>query len=426
MEVTELRKIYQIDKDRLHNHYKRIKNQFQNLSPIEIVAKFLVNRSIGNTTDDVLGLLNHFKDRIADDKEILDLAFEWIRAQKVRLEYKKYLIRAQYHDDINLAIDDCIVEFFLEHDKYLRKLCKEDVLEFEISALYETFFNPYDIETFDINNILERFRNKVPTIFKENHKIDTRIVTLRAGLSQIIKEDYERVLKDRKEEVKTKDLSRTPHFRPKKEEISEFNGTLLERMIKTFCFKKEQLGTKEIEDSVKNLLASYLKFGSFYNYEEFKEILIKSLAEFMNAGLTDNLKPSHPKGVLETLISKALEEFREIHQIKILDGLAWVNDLKPVLKKFVTKFVDELFKPKKAPFSPEIIEKEPPEKEKLKEEKPSDEIDFSVIFNIDLEVEEYRNKLEKLLETSKHTSIEKRNIIRMKVQEFKMEKRKNF
>ena len=129
---------------------------------------------------------------------------------------------------------------------------------------------------------------------------------------------------------------------------------------------------------------------------------------------------------LETLISKALGEFREIHQIKILDGLAWINDLKPVLKKFVTKFVDELFNPKKAPFSPEIIEKEPPEKEKPKEEKPSDKIDFSVIFDIDLEVEEYRKKLEKFLETSKHSSIEKRNIIRMKVQEFKMEKRKNF
>ena len=107
------------------------------------------------------------------------------------MEYKKYLIRAQY-SNLKLAVDDCIFLFFLNYDKYMRKLLKNNIKEYDISALYEIFFATFDAKNFNISQILERHKNKVPTIFKENQRIDTKIMTLRAGLSEIIKKDYER------------------------------------------------------------------------------------------------------------------------------------------------------------------------------------------------------------------------------------------
>ncbi len=126
MECIVFEKRYKIDKERLISYYSRIKRQFKDQDQLSMIAKFLVNQSIGSSYEDIYGILLYFKDKIINGKGLLDFAIEWIRAQKIRLEYKKYLIRAQYpQNNLALAIDDCIFRFFLDIDKYLRTLMKK-------------------------------------------------------------------------------------------------------------------------------------------------------------------------------------------------------------------------------------------------------------------------------------------------------------
>ena len=425
MEDENLTERYKIDRDRLYGYYERIKNQFAHKSDVGIVAKFLINRSIGNKETDVEKVLNYFNDKIIEGKNILDFAFEWIRAQKIRLEYKKYLIRTIYpNDDINLAIDDCIILFFLGYDKYLRTLLKNKINEHEISALFEIFFSPYEIKTYDINNILKNYSDKVPTIYIENERIDTNIVSLRLGLSNVIKSDYEGVIRSRLESKQSKEIKFGKVSAVKKEEeIREFNGTNLERILKTYCFNRKELEPKVIESAVTNFLTSYFMFGKFYEYDEFNEILADALAEYVNLGLTDRFKKNYPVDTLVEIINERLLKFRSIHQIKKLDGVAWINDLKPVLKRFIINFTENLFEQKEKEIPDELVE-EPPIEKVQKEVEVIDGVNFSEVFDLNLDVDEYRNKLEVLLVNSNKGMIERRNIIRQKVQEFIIQKRK--
>ena len=338
MEEINLEEMYDIDKDRLIKYYERIKNQISNLDPIKIAAKFLNNQSIGDSIDKVYNILDYYKDKIK--KNILDFAFEWIRAQKIRLEYKKYLIRAQY-SDYELAIDDCAFLFFVKYDKYLRTILKDDVKEFEISALYEIFFIPFQISSVNITNLLERHRNKILTLFKESKRINTSLITLRLALEQIIKSDYDGVLLSRREEAQKKDIMGTKTNVSQNRYI-EFNGTLLERMIKTYCFNKREIKLADIDNGIVSFLNSYFKFGKFYDYNEFEEKLKNSLAEYINNGLTERYKKPDSLEFLRKLITDVLSEFRMVHAIKKLDGAAWVNDLKSLLKNFFIKFINEL------------------------------------------------------------------------------------
>jgi len=147
MEKLSVQEIYKIDKQKLLRYYERIQNQLKNSGPTQIITKFLVNQSIGSNNDEVYETLLYFKSLLAEGKELLDLAFEWIRAHKIRLEYKKYLIRAQYPQNyISLAVDDCIFQFFLEYDNYIRSILRMDTKEHNFSALYEIFFSPYESE----------------------------------------------------------------------------------------------------------------------------------------------------------------------------------------------------------------------------------------------------------------------------------------
>jgi len=188
MEEINLEQVYKIDKVRLHGYYERIKNQYSDLDPLQIIAKFLNTQSIGEYVNDIFSVLNYYKAKIK--KSILDFAFEWIRAQKIRFEYKKYLIRAQF-PNYELAVDECIHRFFLKYDRYIRKLLKDDIKEYEISALYEMFFIPFDTMKFNITSILNKNKSKVPTIYRETKRLDTKIMTLRSALSEIIRNDYE-------------------------------------------------------------------------------------------------------------------------------------------------------------------------------------------------------------------------------------------
>ncbi|TFG01997.1 MAG: hypothetical protein EU542_05930 [Promethearchaeota archaeon] len=344
MEDVEIERLYKIDKKRLSNYYNRIKNQSRDNNPIKIMTKFLVNQSIGSSHEEVHDTLKYFSQYLAEGKSLLDLGFEWIRAQKIRLEYKKYLIRAQYpNNDLCLAVDDCIYRFFYQYDRYIRKLFKKEIREHNISALYDIFFSPFDRKSLNIEDILNRHLHIIPTHYCGKYKIDTSIMTLREGLSNIIVKDYEDVLFSRKEEEKK---SETIDFDQEKKahEISiEFNGSNLERLIKTYCFRKVEIEPKALESAITNFLTSYFKFGTFYIHEEFKENLIRSLAEYINSGLTGDLKNSYTVDRLMQYITYEMKDFINIESDKKLDGSAWINDLKPILGKFIKILLITLF-----------------------------------------------------------------------------------
>ncbi len=335
MECIEFENRYKIDKERLISYYNRIKRQFKDQDQLSMIAKFLFNQSIGSSYEDNYGILLYFKDKITIEKSLLDFAIEWIRAQKIRLEYKKYLIRAQYpENNLALAIDDCIFRFFLDIDKYLRTLMKKNIQEYNFSALYEIFFSPYDTKNLNIEDILLRHMHNVPTHFQGSNKINVNTIILRSALSNIIVKDYEDVLFSRKEE-EAKQLNEK--IKSKKEIIYEFKGSLLERMIKTYCISKKQIVPSEIEKAVSQFLSSYLRFGSFYKFAEFKDNMTKCFAEDIICGLTDNKKNQIQKNHLESAITNALLEFNKMNYASELDGLALKNDLTPILKDIVIR-----------------------------------------------------------------------------------------
>jgi len=343
MEKSDFKKLYKIEKDKLLRYYERLRNQFKNLGPSQIVARFLINQSIGSNYNDVYEILLYFRDKIVEGKELLNLAFEWIRAQKIRLEYKKYLIRAQYpHNNLSLAVDDCIFRFFLEYDNFIRKLLKEDIREYNFSALYEIFFGPYELKNLNIKDILERHIHNVPTHFQGMEKINTNIIILRSGLSVIIVKDYENVLFSRSEEKVRKELKfkKSGFVHAKNEE--RFNGLLLDRLIKTYCVRKIEISHKEIENAVSQFLSSYFKFGKIYNFDDFKELLVQNLAEDLTSALSERLRRENHLENVKRALFNIMSSFRRVNKVGRLDGLAWKNDLTPILKNFMTKFINNL------------------------------------------------------------------------------------
>lgn len=343
MENLNIDEIYKIEKDKLFRYYERIQGQFKDSGPTQVVGKFLVNQSIGSTYNDVYDTLLYFRDKLADGKELLDLAFEWIRAQKIRLEYKKYLIRAQYpHNNLSLAVDDCIFKFFLEYDRYIRNLLKKDIREYNLSALYEIFFSPYESKNLNIQDILERHIDNVPTHHHEMEKINTNVIILRSGLSIIIVKDYEDVLFARKEERFKKELKFKKTTTYETELESKFEGLLIERMIKTFSISKKEISEKEIENAVSQFLSSYFKFGNLYNFEDFKDLLIQNLAEDIFSGLSEKLKKANTLESIKYLALNVITIFSKIIKSKKLDGMAWKSDLIPFLKEFIIRFINNL------------------------------------------------------------------------------------
>lgn len=343
MEELDFKELYNIEKDKILRYYERLKNQFKNLDQIQIVAKFLVNQSIGSDYKDVLNTLIYFSDKIEDDRDLLDLAFEWIRAHKIRLEYKKYLARAQYpFNDLSLAVDECIFKFFLKYDKYIRKLLKNDIREYNFSALYEIFFSPYDSNNLNIKDIIDRHIDKVPTYFQGLEKQNTNIIVLRSGLSVIIVKDYENVLFARKEE-KLKKQQKFKKIETVSNELqNKFNGLLLERIIKTYCVRKIDIPHKEIENAVSQFLSSYFKFGTIYHFDDFKNLLIQNLSEDIVFSLSEKYRKANAFDNIKRSISNTINSFIKINKVRKLDGLAWKNDLTPVLKNYITKFINTL------------------------------------------------------------------------------------
>jgi hypothetical protein len=343
MEDSYFEKFYKIEKDKLLRYFDRLKNQFKNLGPSQIMARFLTNQSIGSSYNDVYETLLYFKDKIADGKDLLELAFEWIRAQKIRLEYKKYLIRAQYpYNNLSLAVDDCIFRFFLEYDKYIRNLLKVNIREYNFSSLYEIFFSPYETENQNIKEILEKHIHNVPTHYQDVEKINTNVIILRSGLSNIIVKDYENVLFSRREEKERKKLKFKKTNVVASNNIEQFNGLLLERLIKTYCVRKIEISNKEIENAVSQFLSSYFKFGRIYDFDDFKELLVQNLAEDLISALSGKLKTIKSLDNVKRTLFNIMSSFHRVNKVQKLDGHAWKNDLTPVLKNYMSKFISSL------------------------------------------------------------------------------------
>ena len=233
MEDIEFENIYKIDKVRLSQYYERIKNHDNGKSSIEHITHFLINQSIGSSFEEVFDTLKYFEDKIVESQGLLDLAFEWIRAQKIRLEYKKYLIRAQYPtNDLCLAVDDCLYRFFLSYDEYIRNLFKKDIREHNFSALYEIFFNTFDEKSLIIEDIVQKHIHNIPSHYYGSNKINTNVMTLRQGLSNIIVKDYVNVISARKEEESLNTISVSKKTSHANQLGDEFDGSNQERIIK--------------------------------------------------------------------------------------------------------------------------------------------------------------------------------------------------
>ncbi len=418
METKEFENTYKIDKDRLVPYLERIQNQYGGLSQTQILSKFLHNQSIVNSEQFATIVLDFFKDKLAGKYNLTDFAFEWIRAKTIRLDYKKNLTRSQY-PKLEVAIDDSIFLFFIEYDKYIRILLNPEIKEYEISCLYEIFFSPPESEFLDMEENLVKHKMKVPTMFKESTRVDTSIMTLRASVSQIVENDYKMRSVGISEENHLQNNETPQVSKPiNGTKKGEFSGAALERLMKNYCFSKKQAKTQEILNASTQFLSTSLKFGVFYRFEDFKVSLIEKLAEYLHSGLTDKYKESFSLDRVKTLVSNVVVEFRRINQITVLDGLAWINDLKSVLKKIFETLLELLETPNE-----ELLTKRSPASNNQDSSIPSNS-DFGALFDLTMEVEDFRKKIEYSLSDSKLSTIEKNVLIRTKVQEFQTQKRR--
>lgn len=421
MEIKEFKQQYRINRNQLLGYYERTKNRLHDKEEVEVIANFLKHQAIIELNiKDITYILNYFAKLLKKNQDLLEFALEWIRANEIRLKYKKYLITTRYpKDDYTIAIDDCISRFFLDYDKYIRDFFIE-IKEHELSALFNVFFNRADVKSRTFDEILEWHQEKAPTIFEDDIQINTNIIALRSGLSQIIIQDYQDVLSSREKEQQVKEEKRVKTFKDEIREVGEFQGLLLERMIKTYCISKTKLAAKEIENVIGQFLTSYFKFGVFYDYDEFKDQLIHSFARDLHEGLTPAYKRKFELNELKELVTDIMNEFRAINKIKVLDGSAWKNDITKYLRKFLLVFTDNLFEPKSKIIKPTKL-RQVVQEFKDEEEGP----DFRALFDLNLEIEEYREQLEASLENSEYGFVKKQSIIRSKIQEFTMEKRRN-
>jgi hypothetical protein len=358
MEETELEDLYKIDRDRLIDYYQRIEKRAKDKNKIHTIANFLEYESIGSSQKVVKDVLTYYQEKIVNRKEVLDFAFEWIRAHKIRLKYKEYLVRSQF-DNYELALDDCIFLFFLPYDDYIRSLLKDEVKEFEISTLYEVFFNSYSDQNLDFNKILEKHRKRVPTVYCENKKVNINIITLRSGLSEVILDDYNATVNKSNKIEKAKKESSQSSFqyhnfsltrnkinskggKVQEKKDGQFSGALLERLLKSCCISKNEIPKNEIENAISQFLSSYFKFDNTYKLMDFKDQLIESLASDIIDGLTTTEKESFTFSNVKNQIKDVLFDFVEKNEVKNLGGIAWKNDLTPLLTNFLMDFMNQI------------------------------------------------------------------------------------
>ena len=194
MEKIDISQIYKIEEERLVEFFERLKRTYSDATMIDIVIKLLENEAIVSDTDRTREILSYYNPKLKEGITLKDFAFEWIRAQKIFSEYRKYLNSSNY-PSYEVAIDDCIFLFFLEYDSIIRELFNSEIKEFEISLLYDFFFNSENLEYLDLDLIIEKHKIKCPTVYEGTERIKTKIYTLQQGLGEIILSEYEKGLK---------------------------------------------------------------------------------------------------------------------------------------------------------------------------------------------------------------------------------------
>ncbi len=189
--------LYKINRERFLDNYRVTENILKGTekNKVKIIAQWLVdNQSVGPSQESNVEIINYYSKYLKKDKTLLDFALEWIRAQKIRSRYMLHLIKTHFpSDNSNLVIDYFISSFFIKYNKILRDLFKDTIQEYELSALLEIIFASEREQNFIFENHMEKHKNnpQCPTLFKGSERIDTSILTLRSGLANIIKRDYE-------------------------------------------------------------------------------------------------------------------------------------------------------------------------------------------------------------------------------------------
>ncbi len=345
MQIVEFNKQFKLDEKRLLQYLERIKKQFSSLNQIQLVRKFLENQSIGSLFN-IESVLSYYEDKLREEKTIVEFAFEWIRANEIHLEYKRHLSITQF-TNYNSAIDDCIFYFFLPYDNYIRRLFIEDTQEHEISTLYEVFFNTGGTtQKVSFTSILKKHKLIVPTLYQNEERINTNIITIRAGVGPIIKNDYEALVESlsisKGKESKMKALIKEDNN--KKLEKKEFKGLQLINLVKAFKISKDEFSPREVERAIGQFLSSYFEFGVLYSHNDFIELLVRRLSEDINYACPNDVKQHYTVEKLSKMITDELYEFNEENSSKKLDGIAWKNDLLPILSNLLTRFLLNLKK----------------------------------------------------------------------------------
>ncbi|MFX1571081.1 MAG: hypothetical protein ACFFCV_22305 [Promethearchaeota archaeon] len=335
MEEIQFNKLYEINKERISSNFQRIQNLNTNLNLEEVIAQFLYNQSIGIQKGQILEILKYFQNKLSNNKELLDFAFEWIRANKIRLDYKKYFTLNDYNSYTS-ALDDVIFLFFLKYDKFLRALFKSNMKEYEFCTLYQIIFNLKQSESFNFSALLKENKSKVPSIIIHGEKIDITIHILREGLSDMIKNDYNEGLPS---EVKIIDYGKKTKIENAIDR--DFDGTMVERLIKFYCFQRRSIDKKELTIAINQFLSSYFQFNLFYEFNKFKEKLVSSFIDYIYSGLTEKYA-NQPILSLNNEFFLALDEFEKNLKQPTLNGKAWIHDLRPILQSFIEKFVSGL------------------------------------------------------------------------------------
>jgi len=194
MENLDISQVFKIEEKRLLKFFERMKRTYSDSSLVEIVAKFLENEAIASDSERTREILKYYEGKLEEGKSLKDFAFEWIRAHKIFREYRKHLNSANY-PSYEIAIDDCIFLFFLKYDSILRDLFTPEIKEFEVSLLYDLFFNSENLEDLDFDFLIEKHKVKCPTVYEGNERVKTRIYTLQQGLGEIILSEYEKGLR---------------------------------------------------------------------------------------------------------------------------------------------------------------------------------------------------------------------------------------
>ena len=79
-----------------------------------------------------------------------------------------------------------------------------------------------------------------------------------------------------------------------------------------------------------------------YNFDDFKELLIQRFAEDVTNALSERIKNSNTLDNIRRSLLNVMRDFRRGHEVKKLDGLAWKNDLTPILTNYMVKLIANL------------------------------------------------------------------------------------